>query len=297
MLNDGYVAFLTIVEQQSMNRAAQHLHISQPALSRKLQKLEQSLDVQLFQRTGKKLTLTRVGHYCYERLKTLQVQEHQLYQDIRMYHDEERSQITLGASLTTLQATLPQLITAFNDIYPNHEIRAVTGKTHEIVNLVREKQVDIGLIATTIEQPGIVCVPLFADHLELVVPENHRFTTGQPTINDLNLLPMILFSTGSLYRVLMDEMFQRYGIFPQVKMEIDSFEAMIRLVSTFRVATLLPKSYMHEKMLANNGLRIIELPELTRTIRETSLIYLDHQQLNHASRQFIAISRAVYAET
>jgi len=95
--------------------------------------------------------------------------------------------------------------------------------------------------------------------------------------------------------VLMDELFQRYGIFPQVKMEIDSFEAMIRLVSTFRVATLLPKSYMHKMMLEQNGLTIIELPELNRTVRETSLIYLDDEQLNHASKQFVSISRQVFA--
>jgi DNA-binding transcriptional LysR family regulator len=294
-MNDSYFAFLAIVEQHSMNKAATQLHISQPALSRKIQKLEETLGVRLFQRVGKKLELTRVGQLCYERLKSLQSFEQQFLLDLRMYRDEQQSQITIGASLTTLQSTLPQLIGAFTDIHAHHEIKVVTGKTHEIVTYVREKKVDIGLIATTINQPDTQCVPLFADHLELVVPRSHPFTVTQPTINDLNRLPMILFSSGSLYRVLMDELFQRYGIFPQVKMEIDSFEAMIRLVSTFRVATLLPKSYMHKMMLEQNGLTIIELPELNRTVRETSLIYLDDEQLNHASKQFVSISRQVFA--
>jgi DNA-binding transcriptional LysR family regulator len=294
MLHDEYEAFLCVVEQQSMNKAAQYLHISQPALSRKIQKLEQQLNVQLFVRSGKKLLLTRLGQICYEQMKVLQAGEQQFLQEIRSYREERHSQLTIGASLTTLQATLPNLITAFNQVHADHEMKVVTGKTHEIVALVQDKKVDIGLIATTIDHPGMQCVPLFADHLELVVPVHHPFTVQPPMISDLNRLPMILFSSGSLYRVLMDELFQRYGIYPQVKMEIDSFEAMIRLVSTFRVATLLPKSYLHQAMLDNNGLTIIELPELTRTIRETSIIYPDERHLNQASRQFVAIARATF---
>lgn len=297
MFQDAYDAFLTIVEQQSMNKAAQYLHLSQPALSRKIQKLESSLGVPLFIRTGKKLELTRTGQICYDRLRLLKDQEHQMIRDLQMYRSDQQSQITIGASLTTLQSTLPELITAYTAMQNRHEIKVVTGKTHEMVNLVRERKVDLGLIATTIHQSGIECVPLFGDHLELVVTENHPLTRISPTINDLNQLPMILFSTGSLYRVLMDEMFQRYGIFPQVKMEIDSFEAMIRLVATFRVAALLPKSYLFGSMLSQNGLTVVELPELKHTIRETSLIYLEDEPLNPASLQFLAISKSHFAKS
>ena len=68
-------------------------------------------------------------------------------------------------------------------------------------------------------------------------------------MKDLNELPMILFSKGTWYRILMDELFNRFSIFPNVQMEIDSFEAIIRLVSTCKTATLLPKSYLREDLI------------------------------------------------
>ncbi|MNI09790.1 HTH-type transcriptional regulator GltR [compost metagenome] len=278
----------TVVEQASLNKASQLLNISQPALSRKIMRLEEDLGVQLFTRKGKRLELTRVGQVCYEYALELRHLDRKFQHAIQEYKAAgKHSSITIGASLTTLQATLPDLITIYVKANPLTEIKALTGKTHEIVTMVKEKKVDIGLVASTINAAGLHCEPLFDDHLCLVLPLGHKYIDLPAlAISDLNNLPMILFSKGTWYRVLMDELFHRYSILPDVQMEIDSFEAILRLVSTCKTATLLPQSYLRGQ---NSELVLRNIPELEQTTRTTSLIYLNAESAltNPAIQPFI----------
>lgn len=280
--------FAVIVEQESLNKASQLLNISQPALSRKIMKLEEQLGITLFERKGKRLELTRIGRTCYEYAVEFRDLHNRMQRTLSAYHSTGKSNITIGASLTTLQSTLPDLIGLYTKDYPDTDIKALTGKTHEIVLMVKEKKVDIGLVASKIDHPGLNCVPLFDDHLCLVLPNGHKLVNHQQiAMNDLHELPMILFSKGTWYRILMDELFQKYVVLPDVKMEIDSFEAIMRLVSTTQVATLLPKSYLRSNLIRDNELVVRELTELAQTKRTTSLIFTDTDDLSASAQQMI----------
>ncbi|MFD0696444.1 LysR family transcriptional regulator [Paenibacillus sp. GCM10027628] len=281
--------FAVVVEQASLNKASQLLNLSQPALSRKVMKLEEELGVELFIRKGKRLELTKVGQICYDHALELRHLERKFKQAIQTYKAAgHHVSMTIGASLTTLQATLPDLITDYVKDHPLTEIKLLTGKTHEVVTMVKEKKVDIGIVASLINASGLHCEPLFDDHLCLVLPLGHPYIDRpRIAIRDLNELPMILFSKGTWYRVLMDELFHRFSTFPNVQMEIDSFEAIIRLVSTCKTATLLPKSYLREDLIRNNELILRDLVELEQTKRTTSLIYSESTSDHPAAMQFI----------
>ncbi|MFD2117679.1 LysR family transcriptional regulator [Paenibacillus yanchengensis] len=273
--------FALIVEHSSMNKAANVLNISQPALSRRLAKLEQEIGVDLFDRIGKRLELTRVGQLTYEYALELRQKHHKFMQSVAEFVHTERSHLTIGASLTTLQTTLPDIIQALTVNNPNIDIKAITGKTHEIVSYVRDHKVDIGIVASGVEDPLLHSTPLFHDHLVLVVPRNVLQAPPEKfSILDLNHLPMILFSKGTWYRVLTDELFEKYQLAPDVRMEIDSFEAILRLLHTCRAATLLPRSYMRQQLLLDNELAVINIGELENTKRTTSLIHLSPETMN-----------------
>ncbi|ALS23455.1 MULTISPECIES: LysR family transcriptional regulator [Paenibacillus] len=281
--------FAAVVEQQSLNKASQLLNISQPALSRKIMRLEEELGVQLFKRIGKRLELTRAGEITYEYALDQQRLERKLHETLQTFKTGvQPASMIIGASLTTLQSTLPDLITMYMREYPNTDIKAITGKTHEIVPLVKDRKVDIGLVASKIDDPSLTCVPLFDDHLCLVLPDGHSYTgKTELKIHDLHGLPMILFSRGTWYRVLMDEIFQRYAVHPDVKMEIDSFEAITRLVSTCNAGTLLPESYLRRNLMEDNQLTVRYIPELKQTKRTTSLLYTDDAVLQTSIGLFI----------
>ncbi|GKU80298.1 LysR family transcriptional regulator [Paenibacillus sp. L3-i20] len=277
--------FTVIVEQSSMNKASALLNLSQPALSRKIAKLEGEIGVELFRRVGKRLELTRIGQLTYEHALELR-QLHRTYMGtVAEFTATGRTSLTIGASLTTLQTTLPDLIQSLTSAHPEFDIKAVTGKTHEIISYVREHKVDIGIVASSIEDSSLRCIPLFDDHLLLVLPRNHVVTEkGSLHIEDLNGLPMILFSKGTWYRIMTDELFDSYKISPDVRMEIDSFEAILRLLHTCRAGTLLPKSYMREQLLQDNDLIVVPISELENAKRTTSLIHVDPAALSPSIR-------------
>lgn len=287
--------FAAIIEEQSLNRASKLLNVSQPALSRQLQTLENEVGLPLFERKGKRLQLTPAGQLLYQFALEERQLERRYRQESAKLGVSRRSAFTIGASLTTLQSTLPDLITHFTRTEPETDITAITGKTHEIVGLVKSRKVDVGLVASSIEDSTLCCVPLFDDHLSLVVPRQHSLTAKSTLqLDDVADLPMILFSKGTWYRILTDEWFERYGVKPEIKMEIDSFEAILRLVSTCQTATLLPKSYLRPSLLTDNDLVRLDLAELQQTIRTTSLIYLEEAEANPAAQRFVVQARLYF---
>ncbi|UVI31762.1 LysR family transcriptional regulator [Paenibacillus spongiae] len=290
--------FAVVVDQSSMNKASTLLNISQPALSRKIAKLEEELGVELFRRIGKRLELTRIGQLTYEYAVEVRQQHLRYLQMVAEYKAAGRTLLTIGASLTTLQTTLPDLLHALTQRSPELDIKAITGKTHEIVTLVREKKADVGIVASQIDDPSLTCIPLFDDHLILVLPRNHFIMEkGLPEIHDLNGMPMILFSKGTWYRILTDELFEKYRLLPDVRMEIDSFEAILRLLHTCRAGTLLPKSYLRPQLLADNDLTVVSIRELEGTKRTTSLIHAEPESLSPTVRLWVEELSTFYKRT
>lgn len=287
-MNEEMHVFTVIVEQSSMNKASALLNLSQPALSRKIAKLEQEIGAPLFRRIGKRLELTRIGQLTYEYAIELRQLHRRYLQTVSEYTATGHTSLTIGASLTTLQTTLPDLIQTLTSAHPEIDIKAVTGKTHEIVSLVRDHKADIGIVASSIEDSTLRCIPLFDDHLSLVLPRNQVITDkGTLGIQDLTGMPMILFSKGTWYRLLTDELFDKYHLQPDVRMEIDSFEAILRLLHTCRAATLLPQSYMRHQLLEDNELIVVPIRELADTKRTTSLIHADSAALSPSIRLWI----------
>ncbi|MFC5405565.1 LysR family transcriptional regulator [Cohnella soli] len=288
--------FAAIVEQRSLNKAAERLNLSQPALSRRLSRMEAELEVDLFRRIGKRLELTPAGKLTYDFALELRRFHGDYLQKLNAFKSSEAPVATIGASLTTLQTTLPELITTMTGKHPNLEIKAVTGKSHEIATLVKERKVDFGIVASSVVDDAITSLPLFDDHLILVLPRKHLLLERTHLeMNDLNGLPMILFAPGTWYRTLTDELFKTYKLKPDVRMEIDSFEAIIRLLSACRAGTLLPKSYLREQVLADNDLVLVRIRELEETKRTTSLIHGDPLWLAPSTRYLIDETTAYFA--
>lgn len=268
-------AFVVIVEESSLNKASKLLNLSQPALSRKVAKLEDDLGAKLFARKGKRLELTETGQEVYAYALEQRSRHQHFLQSISRLQPAAREVVTLGASLTTIQTTLPLLVKAFMNKNPDTDLKLITGKTHEIVSQVKDSKLDFGVIASQVDEPGLGCTPLFQDHLELVVPRQHELAVHgkNAAMQDLDGLPMIIFSKGTWYRRLVDELVLKYAITPDTRMEIDSFEAIVRLLPICRAASLLPRSYLRPQLLRDNELVAVPLKELLETQRATCLIY------------------------
>lgn len=292
---DDLDMFAVVVEQSSLNRASRQLNLSQPALSRKISKLEERLGVPLFNRFGKRLELTEVGRLAYSYAVEQRQQRAKFLEAISKFKQGEPLSVTMGASLTTLQTTLPPLVNAYMEKYPAAELKLITGKTHEIVTAVREGRCEVGIIASATDDTALRCVPLFEDRLRLVVAGHHPLARlPRLEMEHLTGQPMILFSKGTWYRRMTDDLFQRSGVQPDIRMEIDSFEAIVRLLPTIKAAALLPNSYLRPELLAGGGLASLHIRELEMTQRTTCLIYREPSDLSPAARSLVRVTEEVF---
>jgi DNA-binding transcriptional LysR family regulator len=290
MIEDLHI-FTVIVEQSSLNKAAGVLNLSQSALSRKVTRLEEDLGVQLFHRLGKRLELTRVGRLTYEYACTVTARHAEFLSMIAEYRLGTQQQLIIGASLTTLQSIFPHILARLTELNAALDIRAITGKTHEIIALVRAKKADIGIISASLADPDITSVPLLEDHLVLVTP---RKMNVNAQLEQLNTIPMVLFSEGSWSRDLTDAVFKKHQLHPDIKMEIDSFEAILRLLPTYQAAALLPASYLRPEVLMENGLTYVTIDELTEDTRRTiSLIHPNNESLHPTVAYWLLHRQAV----
>src|SRR5690606_21736142 len=204
----------------------------------------------------------------------------QFLQTVAEFKETGRSLLTIGASLTTLQSTLPDLIALLRETHPEIDIKAVTGKTHEVGSYVKEHKVDLAVLASKLDDRYVHCTPLFDDHLILAMPRTlMRDEQLYIQLEDLNNMPLLLFTKGTWYRLLTDELFEAYQLTPEICMEIDSFEAILRLLHTFRAGALLPKSYLRPQLILDNDLVTCHIPQLEATKRTTSLIHADPSTL------------------
>jgi DNA-binding transcriptional LysR family regulator len=179
--------------------------------------------------------------------------------------------------------------------YPAAELKLITGKTHEIVSAVSEGKSDVGIIASSVQEPGLRCIPLFEDQLRLVVSEHHPLTLSPQAHNGASL-PAADDSVlqGHLVPPTTDDLFQRCGVDPDVRMEIDSFEAIVRLLPTIKAAALLPKSYLRPELLNGGGLVSLHIKELEQTQRTTCLIYQGSGGLSTAARCLVQVTEEVF---
>ena len=243
--------FAVVVEQSSINQASKALNLSQPALSENSQAggPARAAVQPPGQTAGAYLHRTDRLHLCPGGGRS---------NSCRRWPITGRGSDLdqLGSQPDHPSDDLAPLVNAFMERHPAAEIKLITGKTHEIVSYVRDKRVDVGIVASSINQPGLNCIPLFDDHLELVIPSSHPLAELDDVgIERLQGLPMIIFSTGTWYRKLTDDLFHRWGIMPDIRMEIDSFEAIVRLIPTCKAAALLPKSYLRPRAIRQRACR------------------------------------------
>lgn len=145
-LDEALRTYIRVVELQSFTKAAQELHISQPAVSLQLKKLEETYDTELIYRQAKKFILTDTVEMLYHRAKQLEGLYKQVEEEISLYHHHLKGRLRIGASFTIGEYYLPTLIAKFHALYPDITIEIIIENTAKIADKVEMLQVDIGLI-------------------------------------------------------------------------------------------------------------------------------------------------------
>jgi DNA-binding transcriptional LysR family regulator len=226
--------FVTVAEELHFGRAAQILHLSQPALSKQIQALEDSLDVHLFERTKHWVRLTIAGQTF---LDTAYRILHEIEEGIQMTQQiasGQSGQVKVGFTEATLFNLAPELLRHYQQHYPQVKLILTSGGTEAQVEALRMHQIDVGLVYLPIREPSLALYPLFEEAYTVALPASHRLARQkQVAIESLANEPLI-FYPRSLAPVLFANFInacEQSGFVPNIVQEAELAQTRLGLVA------------------------------------------------------------------
>src|SRR5215468_9210735 len=172
--------FVATAEARGVQRAAERVYRTQPAVSMALRKLEEEIGAPLFDRSDRgayilPLVLTATGELLYASAKRLLALRDEAISQIRELHSLERGRVRIGANESAGNYLLPRLIQAFWRKHPNVRVDVSRQNSRQLIHDIRENTVDLALISFMPEEKDIEALPVMADELILIAGREHPF--------------------------------------------------------------------------------------------------------------------------
>lgn len=229
-----FKTYVKVVENHNLSRTAEELKLSQPAVSKQIQALEEMYGVLLLERSGRKLKTTTAGEALYDcALEILKAVE-KTDQVMEEISESRRGRLMLGASTIPGQYILPQYLKGFKDKYTNVNILMKIADTENIFNLVAERELDLGVVGAWIPNRKVDSFTWREDELVVLVPASHRLA-GQSEVGlkELTTEKWIFRERGSGTRMATEEMLTSLGVRKEeldIQVELGSTEAVVSAV-------------------------------------------------------------------
>jgi DNA-binding transcriptional LysR family regulator len=259
--------FVEVARSQKLGRAAGELFITQPALTARIQRLEQELGVPLFVRTPTGMRLTDPGRtFLPWAVRALDAVEE------GRRHVEELArggagELAIGAAPAVSTYVLPALLKSFSDDLPNVSLVVRTGHSEEILEMVLRGEVEVGLVRALLH-PQIQSVPFYEETLVLVTDPSHPFAARtRISIGEIADAQLILFDRTSSYHGLTSAFFREAGVTPRGVMELDNIDAAKKMVQQGLGVALLPQSAVVGE-LADGSLVAVRLADVEPAHRQ-----------------------------
>jgi DNA-binding transcriptional LysR family regulator len=166
--------FAAVVNQGSFTKAAESLHLSQPAISKSLNELERQLNLTLLDRGGRSLKLTDAGQTLYARARELFGVERIAEQELREVRGLKRGVLRVASSTTIATYMLPPFLGRFHLRHPGIRIRASSANTRTVLRLLLESRVDVALVEGPVSHPQVEVHPWREDELVVISHPEHQ---------------------------------------------------------------------------------------------------------------------------
>ena len=171
---------VAVVEQGSMSAAARALHISQPAVTKQIQRLEQEMEVPLLVRgPQQRLALTPSGEQVLAFAREILAGLESLHEKLALLTGVDRGSLSLAASTTPGEYLLPALLAAFHAQYPRIQVQVTIADTSDVAARVLSGEADLGFVGAAVERAGLRLERLVSDEIVLVVPADHPIAGKQ----------------------------------------------------------------------------------------------------------------------
>lgn len=260
--------FHTVARLLSFTKAAEALHMTQPAVTFQVRQLEEYFNTRLFDRTHNRITLTEVGERVYEYAEKIFEQYSQMENAVKEMTGDINGVLMIGASTTIAEYMLPTLLGDFKIKYPDVRIRLKVSNTDEIVSMVENNIIDLGVVEAPVNNKSLAVELCRLDELVAIVAPDHPLANKKEiSPKELADYPYISREEGSGTRDVIIEYLATEGLSiydMNIVMELGSSEAIKGAVTLGMGVAILSRAAI-QKELQLNTLQQLQLnPPLKR---------------------------------
>jgi DNA-binding transcriptional LysR family regulator len=284
---DGIQAFVVIAELGGFSKAAEHLHVTQTALTRRVQKLESYFGLRLLDRTTRYVELTAVGRDFLPQAKSIVSEMTMAVGRLKDMSRSAKGNFTIACVPTMASHALPAVIRRYAVAHPGNRIRIIDASAFEVRDAVLHGQAELGIGIPTEAHPDLVEIQLLEEPYLFFCREEHPLSARTSiTWSDLREAELIVISSMSANRVFLDYQLAKRGISLQGAYEVQHLSTAIGLVAAGVGTAILPSSTLEEG--ARPGLCRIALtgPVVKRRI---NLIRRKNSTLSPAANAFFEL--------
>lgn len=286
-------AFVAIARVGTLTRAASTLHLSQPAISRRLGLLEHELGAPLFERLHGGVQLTEAGRAFLPYAEAVMASVRDGVDAVRTLEREDHGTITVALVGTLASTELTEHLRAFRDAHPHVQLLLRTAVSTEVSALVRRGDATFGLRYLTDRHPDVVSYPAFEENMVVICAARHRLArmrrlrapalAGEPWI----AFPIRPSSSAEPYVRALDHLLAASGLGGAEIVAIDSLTAQKRLIEAGFGLGLVPESSIVDE-LRQGTVRVLKIPTMRTTI-PVALVHRRGAYLSRAARQLMAM--------
>jgi len=285
---------LAVAEYKNFTLAAQKCFVTQPTLSMQIQKLEEELDVQIFDRTKKPIQLTEIGQKIVNQAKNIVNESDRIQDIIDQQKGEFGGEFRIAIIPTVMSTLLPMFLASFIKKYPKINLVIEELNTDEIITKLKKGTLDAAIAATPLHEDGIKEIPLYYEPFVGYFPESHKnFALKKITTDDITVDDILLLQDGHCFRdgilnICKNKNTQTEKNF---HLESGSFETLIRLADEGLGYTLLP--YLHTLTLSDAEKLKLRFFEAPQPAREISVLYPKNELKMHIVEAFKNIIQGI----
>jgi LysR family hydrogen peroxide-inducible transcriptional activator len=265
---------LAVAEHKNFTLAADKCFVTQPTLSMQIQKIEEELNIQIFDRTKKPIQLTDIGQKIVNQAKNIVNEADRIQDIVEQQKGFVGGEFRLGIIPTIMPTLLPMFLNNFIKKYPKVKLIIEELNTDEIITKLNNGHLDAAIAATPLQEEKIKEIVLYFEPFVAYIPESHHhFQKQEIEVTDLNLDEILLLQDGHCFRdgILNLCKNNNRNEINHFQIESGSFETLIKLADEGLGTTLLP--YLHTLDLKDSDKTKLRHFKEPKPAREVSLIY------------------------
>ena len=275
-------AFIHVAQSATFADAATKLHITQPALSSSIQKLEGQLGGRLFTRSTRRVELTKEGEALLPNAIRIMRDWEETFSDIQNLFAMAKGQLTLAAMPSFAESHLPLLLAQYHAIAPNINLRILDVVMEQVIREVSQGRAELGFTFEPVRTEGLKFSPLFDDEFLLVLSANHPFNTAkQISWHQCLDYPFVMMNRGSAVRHWTEQHLALFGE-PTIVAETGQLATLGNLIKQELGIAVMPN--LCKNHMENIGLRTIKL-STQPLVKSVGMIAKSHGDLSVAAQR------------